>query len=210
MQVMRSWLYITLLLSALSGKAQSVDSLIQFSGLVMTSDSLGAIPFANITSTTRGLTTTCDYNGFFSFVAGKGDSIRITATGYKEQRFMIPLDLTETKYSVIQLLTRDTIYLAETFIYPWPSKEEFREAFLALDIPDDDLRTAQKNLDREEMKARGQAMAMDADMNADYQTKAIQQKIYYAGQYPPMRIFDVFAWKQFFEAWKRGDFKSDN
>jgi hypothetical protein len=50
-------------------------------------------------------------------------------------------------------------------------------------------------------------MGMDADMNADYQTKQPAQKIYYAGQYQQMRIFDVMAWKQFIEALRRGDFK---
>jgi len=25
-----------------------------------------------------------------------------------------------------------------------------------------------------------------------------------------MRIFDVFAWKQFFEAWQNGDFKKED
>jgi hypothetical protein len=208
---MRKWISILIFCSSLSIRAQviSPDSLIQFSGLVMTSDSLMAVPYAGIWSITRNNGTSCDYNGFFSFVAAKGDTIRISALGYKDQIFTIPTDLTETKYSVIQLLTRDTIFVAETIIYPWPSKEEFRDAFLALDIPDDEYETARKNLEREAMKEMGEAMAMDADMNADYQTKALQQKIYYAGQYPPMRIFDVFAWKEFFEAWKRGDFKNE-
>ncbi len=207
---MRRLIPIWIFLIPFTLRAQQTDStLIQFSGLVMTSDSLAAVPYANLQSISRNFTTTCDYNGFFSFVAGKGDSIRITAVGFKEQLYVIPTDLTEPRYSVIQLLTRDTVYLAETFIYPWPSKEEFREAFLALEIPDDDYAIAKKNLEREALKEMGEAMAMDADMNADYQTKALQQKIYYAGQYPPMRIFDVFAWKQFFEAWKNGDFKND-
>lgn len=208
---MRRVIPIWFLLTPLALQAQQPDaSLIQFSGLVMTSDSLAAVPYANLESITRNATTTCDYNGFFSFVAGKGDTIRITAVGFKDQVYVIPTNLTEPRYSVIQLLTRDTVYLAETFIYPWPSKEEFRDAFLALDIPDDDYATAKKNLEREALKEMGEAMAMDADMNADYQTKALQQRIYYAGQYPPMRIFDVFAWKQFFEAWKNGDFKNDS
>ncbi len=189
--------------------AQRVDSLIQFSGLVMTSDSLAAVPYANVYSITRNATVACDYNGFFSFVAGKGDSIRFTASGYKDAIYIIPGTLTDERYSVIQLLTRDTMYLSETFVYPWPSREEFRDAFLALDIPDDDLRIAQKNMEREKLKELGEAMAMDADMNADLQMRRMQQKIYYAGQYPPMRIFDVMAWKDFIEAWKNGDFKSD-
>ncbi|HNW00300.1 MAG TPA: carboxypeptidase-like regulatory domain-containing protein, partial [Chitinophagales bacterium] len=132
-----------------------------------------------------------------------------TASGYKDAIYIIPGTLTDERYSVIQLLTRDTMYLSETFVYPWPSREEFRDAFLALDIPDDDLRIAQKNMEREKLKELGEAMAMDADMNADLQMRRMQQKIYYAGQYPPMRIFDVMAWKDFIEAWKNGDFKSD-
>lgn len=206
---MRRLLFILLMVVLQHAHAQRADSLIQFSGVVMTSDSLAAVPFANLYSLTRNTTATCDYNGFFSFVAGKGDTIKFTASGYKDATYIIPGDLTDVRYSVIQLLTRDTLYLSETIIYPWPSPEEFREAFLALDIPDDDLAVAEKNMDRQRLKELGEAMAMDADMIGDYQTKSIQQRIYYAGQYPPMRIFDVMAWKDFIEAWKNGDFKSD-
>jgi len=30
---------------------------------------------------------------------------------------------------------------------------------------------------------------------------------YYYGQRPPMNIFNPIAWKKFFDAWKKGDFK---
>jgi len=33
------------------------------------------------------------------------------------------------------------------------------------------------------------------------------QSLYSAGQTQHMRIFDVFAWAEFFKALKRGDFK---
>ncbi|MEO6542156.1 MAG: carboxypeptidase-like regulatory domain-containing protein, partial [Ferruginibacter sp.] len=33
-------------------------------------------------------------------------------------------------------------------------------------------------------------------------------KAYYAGQAPPMNIFNPFAWAEFIKAWKRGDYKS--
>ena len=207
---MRYFYLLLIIIFAQIGKAQTTDSVIQISGIVMTTDSLMAIPFANVLSSNSKTATTSNYNGFFSFVAAKGDTILFTAVGYKDARYIIPGDLTENKYSVIQLMSRDTIYLTETIIYPWPSKEEFRDAFLAYDIPDDYYETARKNLERERLKEIGDAMAMDADMNADYQTKVLGQKIYYAGQYPPMRIFDVFAWKQFFEAWQNGDFKKED
>lgn len=210
MKILFGFICLVISTSIFAQKAeQKNDSLIQFSGIVMTSDSLMAIPYANISASKSRAASASNYNGFFSFVAQKGDTIKFTAIGYKDGSFIIPSDLTENKYSVIQLLTKDTIYLAETIIYPWPSKEEFREAFLAYNIPDDNYETARKNLERERLKEIGERMAMDADMNADYQTKQLAQKIYYAGQYPPMRIFDVFAWKSFIEAWQRGDYKKD-
>lgn len=206
---MRNHLILPFLLCITVAQAQTVDTVIQFSGITMSSDSLMAIPFTNIVSLNTGNGTTCNYNGFFSFVAEKGDTVKFSAVGYKDEIYVIPLNLSENKYSVIQLMTKDTIFLAETIIYPWPSKEDFRSAFLSYNIPDDYYETARKNLEREQLKELGEAMAMDADMNADYQTKQLAQKIYYAGQYPPMRIFDVFAWKEFIEAWKRGDYKKD-
>jgi hypothetical protein len=33
---------------------------------------------------------------------------------------------------------------------------------------------------------------------------------YYRGQTPPQNIFNPIAWSQFFEAWKRGDYKNKN
>ncbi len=206
---MRRFCFIPLIFFVLGVKSQVLDSVIQFSGLTMSSDSLMAIPYVNIYSLQSKSGSTANYNGFFSFVANKGDSIKFTAIGYKDEIFVIPLNLSEDKYSVIQLMTQDTIFLAETIIYPWPSKEDFKNAFLSYNIPDDYYEIARKNLERDKLKEIGEQMAMDADKNADYQTKQMAQKIYYAGQFPPMRIFDVFAWKEFIEAWKRGDFKKD-
>ncbi len=51
----------------------------------------------------------------------------------------MPDSLTESKYSMIHVLNRDTIQLRELAVYPWPSREQFREAFLTLRLPDDDL-----------------------------------------------------------------------
>ena len=88
--------------------------------------------------------------------------------------------------------------------------EDFRETFLYADIPADQYEIAAKNLEREKLKELGEAYGYDADANQDYYTKQIARELYYAGQNPPIRIFDVFAWKAFIEAWQRGDFKTTN
>ncbi len=180
---------------------------VQFSGVVMSSDSLRAIPYVNVIIKNVHRGTTSNYQGFFSFVSVKGDTILFSSMGYKEQEFVIPDTLAGDKYSVIQLMTRDTIYLPETIIYPWPTPEQFKEAFLSLTIPDDDLERAKKNLERERLKELGLAIGMDGDENSDYYLRQEAAKFYYAGQYPPLYIFDPLRWQEFFNAWSRGDFK---
>ncbi len=187
--------------------AQTEKHIIQFTGVVMSSDSLEAIPFVNIYEQTSRRGTLSNYKGFFSIVAEAGDTINFSAIGLRKEQFIIPANLEDDKYSIIQLMSQDTIFLAETIIYPWPSEEDFREAFLAQDIPDDNYELARKNLENEMLKEMGEQIGFDANMNQDYYTKQLAQKIYYAGQIPSMRIFDVFAWKQFIEAWQRGDYK---
>ena len=181
--------------------------LVQFSGIIMSSDSLIGIPYAHIMIKNVNRGTISNYQGFFSFVSAKGDTIVMSAVGYKKKVFVIPDTLVGDKHSVIQLMTRDTIHIPETIIYPWPTPEEFREAFLALDIPDDDLDRARKNLERERLKELGLAMTMDANENRDYYLRQESARFYYNGQLPPIRIFDPLRWAEFLKAWQRGDFK---
>ena len=104
-------------------------------------------------------------------------------------------------------MTHDTIHLDATVIYPWPSRDDFRDAFLALDVPDTYLDRARENLERERLREMGLALRPDGNETTDRFFRQEAQKYYYAGQPPPIRLFDVFAWKEFIDAWKRGDFK---
>ena len=206
-----------LLLSALfifigvsTSYAQPDDKdLIQFSGVVITGDSLNPVPFTNVLIEQTGRGTMTDYYGYFSFVAQKGDSILFSAVGFKRNRFIIPDTLTKNKYSLIQIMNHDTVQLQETIVYPWPTREQFKEAFLAMEIPETDYDRAQKNLYQADMIARMDAAMPSGGETFKYSMQEYQQQIYYAGQAPPMNIFNPVAWSEFIQAWKRGDFKSD-
>lgn len=180
---------------------------IQFSGVVVTSDSLRPIPFTNIAikNTHRG--TTADFNGFFSFVALEGEEIIFSAIGYKKVHFIIPDTLTKDRYSLIQALTNDTIMLSETVIHPWPSKEQFKKAFVNLRVPDDDYEIAMRNLALEELKYLIRDYKMDGSMNYKNYMEQQTNKLYYAGQLPPNNLLNPFAWAKFIKAWQNGDFK---
>lgn len=183
------------------------EDLIQFSGVIVTGDSLMAVPFVNVIIEDSHRGTMSDVNGYFSFVAQKGDSITFSALGFRRQGIVLPDSLTEKKYSMIQILHADTIELAEAIIYPWPTKEEFREAFLALEVPETDAERAARNLARADMIARREQMPASGSENFKYQMQNYQNRIYYAGQAPPMNIFNPIAWAKFVEAWRDGAFK---
>ena len=130
------------------------DDVIQFSGIVINADSLNPVPYTSIiiNNTRRG--TLSDYYGYFSFVALKNDTIVFSSMGFKKNTFIIPDTITQKRYSLIHVMNADTIMLTPTLIYPWPTVEEFKKAFVELDIPDDDLEIAKKNLAKAEMKER--------------------------------------------------------
>lgn len=186
------------------------QDLFQFSGVTISRDSLFPVSFATILvkNTSRG--TTSDYYGYFSFVAKKGDTVVFTSIGYKEAEFVVEDTLKGDRYSLIQTLERDTVELKTVNIYPWPTPEQFKEAFLNLEAPDDDLERARKNLDPDLIAARVESMPMSASLNFKWTNQQRTNQLYYAGQARTNNLANLLnpiAWAKFIEAWKRGDFK---
>ncbi len=181
--------------------------LIQFSGVVVSGDSLQPIPFVNIMIKNTYHGTVSDYYGYFSFVAQEGDVIEFSSLGYKKGYFTIPDSLIESRYSLIQMLNGDTVMLNAAVIYPWPTKEQFKQAFINLELPNDDMARAQRNLEREAMRQRGEAIGMDGSMNQKNYMQQRNSRLYYAGQLPPNNLLNPIAWAKFIQAWKNGELK---
>lgn len=188
-------------------QAQKNGKLIQFSGVVVSGDSLQPIPFVNIMIKNTYHGTVSDYYGYFSFVAQENDVIEFSALGYKKSSFVIPDSLEESRYSLIQMLNGDTVLLNAAIIYPWPTKEQFKQAFISLELPNDDMARAQRNLEREAMRQRGESIGMDGSMNQKYYMQQRNSRLYYAGQLPPNNLLNPIAWAKFIQAWKNGELK---
>ena len=202
---------ILALISIYGLKAQEVldSTLVQFSGMVLdgSDENLYPIPFANVLIKEDARGTYSEMNGFFSIVAKKGDVVSFSAIGYKPVDFVIPDSLDDNRYSVVQLMTPDTINLPETIVFPWPSRDHFKLEFLAMDVTDELQQKAIENLAQKSLRRLIEEVPYDGDENADFYLRQQAKSYYYIGQIPPMNIFSPVAWKQFFDAWKRGDFK---
>lgn len=182
--------------------------LIQFSGVVVDSDSLQPIPYSSIIIQNSHRGTISDFFGYFSFVAQENDTLEFSAIGFQSAYYIIPDTLSSNIYSIIQVLKTDTITLNVAEVYPWPSKEDFKREFLKLQTADDDLARAYKNMQQADMKEMMVGMAMDASLNYKYSTNQYQTKLYYAGQLPPNNLLNPIAWSKFIKSWQSGEMKN--
>ncbi len=182
------------------------DKYIQISGVVL-DDSLQPLPFVSIMLKGTRSGTVSDFYGFFTVVAKAGDEMQFFSINHKSKSYNLADTLTGRHYSIIQILTKDTIQLATVNVFPWPSKEQFKRAILNLDLSDTDIERAYKNMDNEDVRASIKGGSMDAAAN--YRVRMQQQytKLYQAGQYPSISLLNPLAWAQFIDAWRKGKLK---
>jgi len=181
--------------------------LIQFSGVVVSGDSLYPVPFTSVMIKGTQHGTITDYYGFFSFVAQENDVVEFSAIGFKPNRFTIPDSLPDTKFSIIQVMNNDTVYLKEAIVFPWPSKEQFKQAFINLQLPNDDNARAQHNLQALRNPEWFRNISSDAAMNQSYMLQQNNTRVFGNNQIPAGNLLNPYAWSKFIEAWRSGKLK---
>lgn len=211
---MKYLLLLCFLVCSLMGlQAQLVDQngedLVQFSGMVLDggNSQLFPVPYAAVLIKNDGRGTYANLEGFFSIVTHKGDSIIFSALGFEDAVYVVPDTLKDDKYSIVQLLTKNNIDLPAAVVFPWPSRDHFKLEFLAMDVTTELQTIASQNLSADKLEQLRQTVPLSGAENGSYYLRQQAKQTYYIGQRPPMNIFSPVAWKQFFDGWKRGDFK---
>jgi hypothetical protein len=213
---MRKALFITIITLASFSQnkafAQTVDiyrdSVIQLYGVIMTADSLKAIPFASVVVEKKGRGTITNNDGVFSIAVNKGESITFSCIGFKNRTILIPAKLEGNQYSVIQLMINDTNFLPATILRARPSRAQFERDFVNAKVDDDMYETARKNTSMSQKRIILSSLPYDGKEAVGASLTQQATKYYYAGQMPPMNILNPSAWRSFINAWKRGDYKS--
>ena len=186
------------------------DSVIQLYGVVMTADSLVGIPSVSVMLVGQNRGTLTNDQGVFSIVVNKGDQVAFSSIGYKLKIAEIPRDIEGSQYSLIQLMVTDTMYLPATIIRPRPTREQFERDFVSREIPADMLEIARQNTEESKRRILARSLPTDGREAANLNRRNVANRQYYAGQAPPQNIFNPFAWSEFIQAWKRGDYKKKN
>ncbi len=192
-------------------KKELEDHLVQFSGMVRDLQHR-ALPNVNIIILSERRGTTSDMRGMFSFVVRPNDTILFSHMGHKGTMHVIPDSLGGQQYPADIFLVSDTFHLAEVRIYPWKTYQEFKEAFLALDLQDDDEQRAYHNiaLIKTQIKMNRNGSTPSASIAFREVMRQEYNQLYTSGQTPYYTIFDPLRWAKFFKSLKRGEFKEED
>lgn len=185
--------------------AQKDPASIRISGVVVDSDSLQAVPFTAITikNTTRG--TVSDNSGYFSIFAYELDTLVFSNVGYSESTFVVPPNLPEETYGLVQVLKQDTLLLDEVVVLPWPDPEAFAAAFLALE-PKTTLKTRSFKAQKKIQKALDQQLAREKY----YYDQMRYSRLYQiTGDVPPNNFLNPITWSNFIRDWREGYYDAE-
>ena len=207
-----SFLVLLMTLLVFQSSAQTENDYVQvveFSGKVVFDDNgePSPLPYTNVSvkGTSRGTFT--EFDGFFSLIALPGETVVFSRIGYKTVEIKIPEKLVTDRYTRIKIMSEDIYTLTEAVIMPWPSAEHFKQEFFDIDISNELRENALANLAEEKLQEIRYSVPVDGREATSLVIRQQANDYVYTGQFRPQNIFNPIAWKNFVEAWKRGDFK---
>jgi hypothetical protein len=213
---MQKWLRNSLLILVLGispftygqSKATKGDSLkyIQMTGIVIT-DSMERVPFTRIIDLTTNRGVIADYYGYFAMVVHPGDTIQFSCLGFKKKQYIISDTTSLNYFSLVQIMKYDTIMSNPVNVYPWPSREEFANAFVNMESQTDALDRARRRLTPQEMAFVG--IMMDTDPQSSYSAyqQQFMQKQYTRGQQPQNNLLNPASWSELIQGFGTGKYR---
>lgn len=204
--------FFTIITFSLSGIAnvaysQGKRQVIQFSGVVVGEDSTSGVPGVHIYVPKAGRGTTTNGYGYFSMPVLANDSVVVSAIGYQKQYFIIPETERQGITVAIELLS-DTTYLPTVEIFPYPTEEHFKEAVLAMQLPDEgNYSRIRENMNEEVLARMFRDLPMDGSANYKHNMEQQFFNTHRRGGVVMNPLLDPFAWSNFIKSIKRGDFK---
>jgi hypothetical protein len=187
--------------------SQGSKYVIQFSGLVVGGDSLYGIPGVFISIPKAGRGTITNDAGFFSLPTIVGDSVEISAIGYKKRKIGIPKAERQSITLIIEM-QEDTTFYPIVEIFPYPTEELFKKAFLALQLPS---RGMYNNMYANTDQLLLQKMIINSAMSSSENYKySLRNQVLYPGApigSGGLQIFNPFAWGSMVKSLRRGDLK---
>ncbi len=182
----------TLLPSLLAAQDREI---VQLTGMVISDDGQTKLPGVHIYVPKYGRGTTSNVYGYFSMPVLVGDELVLSSIGFLKQSFVVSEGV-NGRVNVIFKMEIDTIYLENIDITPFLSEKMFKEAILAINVPDHGKMIGNR-LDGSALSALMRNMPYDASLNAQYYFN--QQLYYMQDNYGPRMnpFLNPFNWSRF-------------
>jgi hypothetical protein len=180
-----------------------------FQGRVIASSNAEFLPLAYIFNPQAGRGALTDNFGQVDMYVFPGDSLVISYIGYKKKYYIVPRD-TELVHQVIIPMDEMTTMLREVKVFPHSSEEEFKQAFLAMELRDARQRdNARNNLEQSKLNVFALQAGMGASSNfrnfSDMMISSQANKSFFNS--PMLALTNPFAWISFIKSVKNGDLK---
>jgi len=194
---------------SLSAYSQGQDKTVLFQGRVIASSNAEFLPLAYIFNPQAGRGALTDNFGQVDMYVFPGDSLVISYIGYKKKYYIVPRD-TELVHQVIIPMDEMTTMLREVKVFPHSSEEEFKQAFLAMELRDARQRdNARNNLEQSKLNVFALQAGMGASSNfrnfSDMMISSQANKSFFNS--PMLALTNPFAWISFIKSVKNGDLK---
>lgn len=200
-----SILFVVALFFAFNANAQGGKTVVQFSGVVVSGDSMFGVAGVHIYVPKAGRGTNTSEYGYFSLATLGGDSLIISAVGFQKKWVVVPDD-GKQYYTVVIELNEDTTMLPVVEIFPYPTFELFKQAFIALQLPEE-RNYAKRNLSEEKLRQIIANTPMDGGMNQTYYAQQQVIKQTSRGMVPMNPLLNPFAWATLIKQIRDGEFK---
>jgi hypothetical protein len=167
---------------------------ILLTGMVLDANSREPLPYVSVQVTNTLYGTATGVNGQFSIFINPGDTVQFSFVGYADANFIMPLAINSRTYSLIQLMRQKSMILEEVVVFPWPSVDNFKQAFLDVEpspAMEDLIREVQKSTLKE---VREHQLS---EYEADQQR---YQRLYEIHQiFPPNNFLNPVRWNRFLQ-----------
>jgi hypothetical protein len=152
-----------------TAQAQGQEKLVMFTGIITAGKTSEPLPEAYISIPRAGRGVLSNNVGYFAIPVLPGDSVVFSYLGFKKQYHIIPRRLAEQSYSAVVAMQEDVQMLTEVKVYPYPTEELFKQAFVNLKLPDEKEReNMARNLSAESMQRLAALTPMSAAGNYRY------------------------------------------
>ena len=190
---------------------QAQEMLVQWTGVVR-NDLLQPIADAHVIVQKDWRGTSSDQQGMFTIITFPSDTLLISCMGYKPRKIPVPnFSYYDSKHYIKDIiLEEDVIALSEVVIFPWRTYKEFKDAFMALELPEDDLQRAYHNIAVLQEQIYNYIAKRPASPTANFRdamNSRTNRMMTYGHMYPTYAITNPMAWAQFFQALRNGEFK---